>query len=577
MQLVTRARSRSVLVHHRRRPQPPHAAPRTPRPSRREATVHGQRLRRPRRSTRCATRSPAGRSRSPASPVCSSSNSCQYVQQRSRLGVRRLRHRRQRLQLPVLGPARFDRSIDLMVDALLAKGVKRVFWVTLREVKPAFYSDWNRLSRRRTSMLYQRLPVRQRPAARRATLRHPRALDHRLGVASPISTGITYDAIHLNPNGAAMYAGLAPATVLNAPPPGAGAAPSPSHPGGGRAGVPADATAVSLNLTAVHPRTAGYLTVYPCGGELPMVSNLNYRACADRGQRRHRAGRRRRQGVRVPERATRTCWSTSTAHSAPDSGFIPLPPRARHRHPQSAASIRRPDRPGASRLAPRRTRRCVHRGGQPHRRRQRRRPTLRSLHLRHRTVASPRRARWRPGSRRTSTMVVATDANGDVCVGHQRHCTSWSICSVRSRPRPTVHPMSTQRILDTGSPAASSSRSADRPVQVAGLAGVPVTRCPPGRCSPSPCVAPEQRLRHGVPVLGRRHTARPCSTCVPNHAQTNAVIVGLDAAGTVCVHSSVTTQAPSTSRAGPAPRSCRSRPLGSSTHDSCSATAGYPW
>lgn len=44
---------------------------------------------------------------------------------------------------------------------------------------------------------------------------------------------------------------------------------------GGRAGVPADAVSVVLNLTAVAARGGGYLTVYPCGSARPTASNLN--------------------------------------------------------------------------------------------------------------------------------------------------------------------------------------------------------------------------------------------------------------------------------------------------------------
>jgi hypothetical protein len=41
-------------------------------------------------------------------------------------------------------------------------------------------------------------------------------------------------------------------------------------------GVPADATAVSLNVTAVNPGMAGFITVWPCGVERPVASNVNY-------------------------------------------------------------------------------------------------------------------------------------------------------------------------------------------------------------------------------------------------------------------------------------------------------------
>lgn len=44
----------------------------------------------------------------------------------------------------------------------------------------------------------------------------------------------------------------------------------------GLTGVPADATTVVLNVTAVNPQAAGHLTVYPCGSPRPATSNINY-------------------------------------------------------------------------------------------------------------------------------------------------------------------------------------------------------------------------------------------------------------------------------------------------------------
>jgi hypothetical protein len=44
----------------------------------------------------------------------------------------------------------------------------------------------------------------------------------------------------------------------------------------GRAGVPANASAVVLNVTVTGPDAAGFLTVFPCGSERPNSSNLNY-------------------------------------------------------------------------------------------------------------------------------------------------------------------------------------------------------------------------------------------------------------------------------------------------------------
>jgi len=43
----------------------------------------------------------------------------------------------------------------------------------------------------------------------------------------------------------------------------------------GRVGIPADAAAVVVNVTAVEPAARGFLTVYPCGG-WPGTSSLNY-------------------------------------------------------------------------------------------------------------------------------------------------------------------------------------------------------------------------------------------------------------------------------------------------------------
>ncbi|MFC1403102.1 MULTISPECIES: right-handed parallel beta-helix repeat-containing protein [Streptacidiphilus] len=46
----------------------------------------------------------------------------------------------------------------------------------------------------------------------------------------------------------------------------------------GSNGVPANATAVVLNVTVTRPTTGGYLTVYPDGIARPVVSNLNFSA-----------------------------------------------------------------------------------------------------------------------------------------------------------------------------------------------------------------------------------------------------------------------------------------------------------
>ena len=44
----------------------------------------------------------------------------------------------------------------------------------------------------------------------------------------------------------------------------------------GRAGIPTDANAVVLNVTATNATDAGYVTVYPCDAPRPLASNLNF-------------------------------------------------------------------------------------------------------------------------------------------------------------------------------------------------------------------------------------------------------------------------------------------------------------
>jgi Zn-dependent metalloprotease len=44
----------------------------------------------------------------------------------------------------------------------------------------------------------------------------------------------------------------------------------------GRGGVAADAVAVALNVTVTEASAPGFVTVFPCGGEPPTASNLNY-------------------------------------------------------------------------------------------------------------------------------------------------------------------------------------------------------------------------------------------------------------------------------------------------------------
>ena len=171
---------------------------------------------------------------------------------------------------PYWDPARFDRSIDSMIATLRSAGVKHIFWVTLREVKPEYVSAgaW-----REVQPYYWYFPT-VNEHLRAALRRHPdlTLIDWAAIADRP---GLTYDAIHLNTFGAAEYSNLIARTVQQT---------ATRLPAGHvqeidvtAAGAPADAAALGLNLTVTGPRDGGYLTAFPCGGSVPQVSSLNYR------------------------------------------------------------------------------------------------------------------------------------------------------------------------------------------------------------------------------------------------------------------------------------------------------------
>ena len=171
---------------------------------------------------------------------------------------------------PYWDPARFDRSVDSMIGALREAGVKRIYWVTLREVKPQFVtpSAW-----RQVQPYFWYFPEVNRHLEA-AVQRHPDLiLVDWTGAAD--RSDITYDAIHLNAVGARVYSELIRDTVL-------ATAHLPARNGvtrvmvRGESGVPADATAVAVNLTVANPRAGGFLTAFPCDVAQPVASNANF-------------------------------------------------------------------------------------------------------------------------------------------------------------------------------------------------------------------------------------------------------------------------------------------------------------
>lgn len=167
---------------------------------------------------------------------------------------------------PHWDPVRFDRSIDAMVDTLAAAGVEHVYWVKLREVKPEYVSAsaW----REGLKYLWYFPTVNQH--LERAVQRHPNLtlVDWTTAADQP---GLTYDAIHLNSTGAALYSQLIASAVHNAETRLDNATVTRVH-------VTDDpsTTAVAVNLTATGTRAVGWLGAYPCDSARPDVSNLNH-------------------------------------------------------------------------------------------------------------------------------------------------------------------------------------------------------------------------------------------------------------------------------------------------------------
>lgn len=168
---------------------------------------------------------------------------------------------------PFWDPERFDRSVDSMINTLTNAGVKHVYWVTLREVKPQFISAsaW-----RQVQPYYWYFPT-VNDHLESALARHSNlTLVDWAAVAD--RSGITYDAIHLNPPGAELYS----ATIANA------VRTNMTRPIDGSI-TKVDVTdtpgvsAVALNLASTNTRTAGYFTAFACDGALPNVANLNYK------------------------------------------------------------------------------------------------------------------------------------------------------------------------------------------------------------------------------------------------------------------------------------------------------------
>jgi hypothetical protein len=167
---------------------------------------------------------------------------------------------------PYWDPARFDRSIDSMINTLTAAGVEQIYWVTLREIDPQYISGsaW-----RQVQPYYWYFPT-VNAHLEAALERHPNLtlIDWAAAANRP---GLTYDAIHLNNTGAALYSDLIRQGIEAASTRVANGSTT-------RVNVPesAGAAAAAVNLTTTDPRSAGFLTLHRCDGPVPLVSMHNY-------------------------------------------------------------------------------------------------------------------------------------------------------------------------------------------------------------------------------------------------------------------------------------------------------------
>ncbi len=171
---------------------------------------------------------------------------------------------------PYWDPARFDRSIDQMMSVLTGAGATTVIWVTLREISPEYVTPaaW-----RQIQPYYWYFP-RVNQHLRDALHRHPQLSLADWDAISHVP-GLTYDAIHLDTSGARRMADLLHREVQIATTRQRGTTTQVIDVT--RAGVPADAAAVALNLTFTNQRLPGWAVVHPCGSPRPNTSNVNYR------------------------------------------------------------------------------------------------------------------------------------------------------------------------------------------------------------------------------------------------------------------------------------------------------------
>ncbi len=103
-------------------------------------------------------------------------------------------------------------------------------------------------------------------------------------VLAIVTAGLVLAALPTNAGGPYTYHSLTPCRLadtryssygVSGPPQLAGQT-TRTFPVQGLCGVPVGAAAVTLNVTAVGPNGPGFLTLFPTGGSLPLVSSINF-------------------------------------------------------------------------------------------------------------------------------------------------------------------------------------------------------------------------------------------------------------------------------------------------------------
>ena len=170
-------------------------------------------------------------------------------------------------------------DIDAMMNALNQRGTKRVVWVNMADVK-GNYAAANAALQQALGR-WPNLSIADWNAASAAA-----------GIER--SRWITSDGVHLTSTGQAQFA-LWLRQVAGGSVPGGGSYTPPTRrfqpnqrielpvvgenvigPDGVARSIPAGASAVAINITAVTPSLPGFITVWPCDVARPDASNLNY-------------------------------------------------------------------------------------------------------------------------------------------------------------------------------------------------------------------------------------------------------------------------------------------------------------